>query len=257
MQSRALALAVASATLSLVLLSVHEARAVVATVTPLLVGASPFLTTPARALIWGYSDIRALATDGRTGTMIFLLFFLAIIGIFGALYHVRRHRQEKKTSELMAMINQEEKSPTLEPGEAYLITQGQARALKVFDEELKKGSRGLCISRTHPNKLKETMDLKSASLVWLSKEEEGGEGSLLQSLSVRISKFVYGKTKGIVLLDGLEYLVLQNDFPKVLKFLQRVKDMLAAKGAKLLLPVDLHALVESQRAMLTREFKQL
>ncbi len=250
MLSRGFATAVAFAVMTLVFLTFQEARAVLAALTP-------FLEVHRRALTEGYIDVSALATDGQTGTMIFLLFLMAIMGVTGALYQVRRHRREKKASELMSMISHVEKPPALEPGEAYLVTQGQARALSVFQEELRKGYRGLCISRTHPNKLREPMDMKSASMVWLSQGEEGAEENLLRDLSVRVSKFVYGRSKAIVLLDGLEYLILQNDFPKVLKFLQRLKDMLAAKGARLLLPVDLHALVESQRALLTREFKTL
>jgi hypothetical protein len=195
-----------------------------------------------------------LQSDGRFGTMIFLLFALAIMATLLALHTLRLRRNEKKSSQLKALVQTTDRTPVLAPGEAYLVAQGNARALKVFDDELKKGYRGLCISRTHPRKLREAYELRNATLVWLSAE---GGGDELQDLSVKVSKFVYGRTKGIVLLDGLEYLILQNDFPRVMKFLQNIKDMLQARGAKMLLPVDLHALVEGQRALLTREFKTL
>lgn len=198
--------------------------------------------------------LAALELNGRFGTMIFLLFALAILGVFLALHSIRRRRMEKKSSQLKALVQTTDRTPVLDAGEAYIVAQGNARALKVFDDELKKGYRGLCISRTHPRKLKEGYELRNATLVWLTADEGADE---LRGLSVKVSKFVYGRSKGIVLLDGLEYLILQNDFPKVVKFLQNIKDMLQAKGAKMLLPLDLHALVENQRALLTREFKTL
>ncbi len=61
----------------------------------------------------------------------------------------------------------------------------------------------------------------------------------------------------MVLLDGVEYLFVQNSFTEVMRLLQDLKDALPHSGSKLIIPIDLLALVERQRALLTREFLQI
>jgi hypothetical protein len=218
---------------------------------------TPLLRQPLLPWAGGIDPRGAVAAvEGKMGTMTFLLFALALVAMLFGLHQIRRQRRERRASQLRALMAVVEKPAGLEPGEAYIVTQGTGRALKVFADELRSGVRGLCISRIHPSKLKQSEELKTATFIWLTHDSPNDSLSL-QDLSVRVSKFVYTKAKGVVLLDGLEYLILQNDFPKVMKFLQNIRDMLAAKGAKLLVPVDLHALVESHRAMLMREFRQL
>jgi hypothetical protein len=61
----------------------------------------------------------------------------------------------------------------------------------------------------------------------------------------------------IVMLDGIEYLIVQNDFSKVIKFVQTLKDTISIGRSKLLIPFNLAALEESRRALLTRDLELL
>ncbi|MBU7046848.1 MAG: DUF835 domain-containing protein [Theionarchaea archaeon] len=70
-----------------------------------------------------------------------------------------------------------------------------------------------------------------------------------------INHFVKTNTKCAILLDGLEYLILQNDFDTVLKFIYTVMDYIALHNAILLLPLSPQTLSQSQIKMLERELE--
>ncbi len=192
-------------------------------------------------------------------TMFLLLFTTSLVGLYVAARHVRRSGSGFMMNALSGDTAKAEKAPELEAGTVYLVTQGQNKALKTFVQELKKGRPGLCITRTYPEKLIQSWDLKGAKVFWLSNEQENGRGAIvsLDSLSSRITEFLTGQEPGVVLLDGVEYLFVQNSFTEVMRLLQDLKDALPHSGSKLIIPIDLLALVERQRALLTREFLQI
>jgi tetratricopeptide (TPR) repeat protein len=67
-----------------------------------------------------------------------------------------------------------------------------------------------------------------------------------------IKDFVTEHKDCVVLLDGLEYLILQNNFENVLKFVELLKDDIALNDAVLLLPIDPATLDTKQMALLER-----
>lgn len=213
--------------------------------------ALPFADLPADSV---------LQSPERAVTMFLLLFMTTLVGLYLAVRHLK-HSRSRFWGELRSEPPKVERHPDLEAGEAYLVTQGQQKALKVFSQELKKGHRGLCISRTFPEKLQESWDLEGAQLHWLANGQDQEEGALatLEDLSRRVEAFLEegGEERGVILLDGVEYLFVQNSFTEVMKLLQDLKDAMPARGGKLLLPIDLLSLVERQRALLTREFRQI
>lgn len=191
-------------------------------------------------------------------TMFLLLFMTSLVGLYIGVRYLR-HNRIGFTREFLRPETKVDRTPELERGEAYLVTQGQNRAMKVFSQELRKGHKGLCVSRTYPNKLKESWDLDGAQLYWLANEDGREEGSVnsLTELSEKVQGFLSAEEKGIILLDGVEYLSVQNSFTEVMKLLQSLKDAIPGRGHTLLIPIDLLALVERQRALLTREFRQI
>jgi hypothetical protein len=196
-------------------------------------------------------------SQDRAATMFLLLFVTSLVGLYIAARHVRRRNGFH--GEDAPPVSKSERPLDLEPGEAYLVTQGQTKALKVFTQELKKGHPGLCITRTYPDKLRGSWDLEGAKVYWLTngQAEDRGAVNSLDDLAQKINAFISKQEKGAILLDGVEYLFVQNSFTEVMKLLQNLKDTMPASGAKLIIPIDLLALVERQRALLAREFRQI
>lgn len=190
-------------------------------------------------------------------TMFLLLFMTSLVGLYVASRELKRGGRGFLPGPGVEPAKSE-KPPELEPGLAYLVTQGHSRALKLFTREIQKGRPGLCVTRTFPENLRQSWDLEGATVVWLANGPAESREAVdsLESLSRRLHDFLAETDHGIILLDGVEYLFVHNSFTEVMKLLQSVKDALPPGGAQLILPVDLLALVERQRALLTREFPQ-
>ncbi len=69
--------------------------------------------------------------------------------------------------------------------------------------------------------------------------------------------FVSGKEDSVVLLDGLEYLLVQNDPQKVVKFIQVLVDSASVHHSKLLISFDVKAVNEAVRALITRDLQSV
>ncbi|MFQ5552842.1 MAG: DUF835 domain-containing protein [Thermoplasmata archaeon] len=200
-----------------------------------------------------------VADSERMATMFLLLFVTSLVGLYMASRYLKRKGAGFSKETMGKTKPRSERVIELEPGEAYLVTQGQNRAMKVFTQALSKGHPGLCITRTYPDKLKESWDLDGAQVYWLTDDGTKAKGAVqsLEDMQMRVSKFLDGGEKGVILLDGLEYLFVQYSFTEVMKLLQSLRDAMPSSGARLIIPIDLLALVRRQRALLTREFRQL
>lgn len=69
-----------------------------------------------------------------------------------------------------------------------------------------------------------------------------------------LSSFINSTTKDkIILLDGLEYLIGQNDFETIMRFIQLVNELVNTSNTCILVPIHPAALTERQKGLLERE----
>jgi archaellum biogenesis ATPase FlaH len=54
------------------------------------------------------------------------------------------------------------------------------------------------------------------------------------------------------MLDGLEYLLVNNDFSRLLKFIEYINELVMQNSALLLISIDQRALDEREMALLER-----
>ena len=62
---------------------------------------------------------------------------------------------------------------------------------------------------------------------------------------------------GVVLLDGLEYLISNNDFNKVLRVIDQVNDHISQSKSLMIVPVDPRAFSQKELALLERNTEKL
>lgn len=204
-----------------------------------------FLATPLSDPVGGV-DLRVVA---------FGLFSVALLA-FLLLVWGRRSR----TREEDAAMEEPKPVPPLvaDPGTTVAVLGEKPHAaFQKFAGDVRAGAPGLCITRIRPADARERYDLPPVPMHWLSRSF--GEDTLnptnLGAIVELVRKHIAGKPGGVVLLDGFEYLYTQNDFGKLVKFVQALADVAAEHKAVLLLPLDPRVLSEERRAVLLRDLR--
>lgn len=146
----------------------------------------------------------------------------------------------------------------LDSGCSYLIEEEAPRkSYDIFVKHLAKGFDGLCITREFPDKIRKQYSLKTTPILWLTRT--GKEGCIgpekLSELYHKINNFLIASKKGIIMLSGLEYLISQNSFSSVLKFVQLLRDQIAIHGSVLLAPISPLTVEERELKLIEREFE--
>lgn len=148
----------------------------------------------------------------------------------------------------------------IKPGLGYIIKEEKPdRSFKLFRELIKRDIHGLCISRVHPKRIQDEFKIEGVPILWLSAESPNKEEiivpTFLPQLNTIIIDFIQKYDKVIILLEGIEYLIDQNDFKAVLSLIHSLNDNIMGSNASLLIPLDPLIFNERELHMLTRDFK--
>ncbi|MCG7840552.1 MAG: DUF835 domain-containing protein, partial [Methanomassiliicoccales archaeon] len=143
----------------------------------------------------------------------------------------------------------------LQGGYSYLIKDDRSdRSYQLFIEQLNKGTKGFCVTRNYPLKIRSKYEMNDTPIIWLS--NVGKEDSLrpkdLEKLSYSLEQFL-NKEKGVVLLDGLEYLITNNNFLTVLRFVQSLRDQVAINNSIMLMVLNPSTLDANELTLLEKE----
>lgn len=156
----------------------------------------------------------------------------------------------------------------LTPGWSYVIKEERPdKSFALFTTLLSSGARGLCISRTHPDILKQKYKFDAETL-WLTKTETAqAAGNVkgteyvspnnLAHLASSIREFLGKGENGAVIIEGLEYLNTQNDFKSVLKFVQLINEQVVLDKGFLLIPVAEGTMDLKDFSLIEREMSQV
>ncbi len=121
------------------------------------------------------------------------------------------------------------------------------------------GRPSLVVSRRHPAKIRKERDMEDVRVVWLSHTpgEDFHNPTALGGLNKLICKFIQDNDRSAVLLDGLEYLILNNNFVQTLLFVEHVNEFVMQKPALVLIPINPEALEPKEMALLERNLELL
>lgn len=144
----------------------------------------------------------------------------------------------------------------LERSFSYLVEEDKPEtSYTLFLDALNKGMKGYCVTRNYPAKIRTKFDLKDTPVIWLS--NVGRDNAIrpkdLEKLSLSLEQFLSQPDGGIVLLDGLEYLITNNNFITVLRLIQSLRDQVAINQSILLMAVNRSTLESHQLNLLERE----
>lgn len=156
-----------------------------------------------------------------------------------------------------------EKSKGLEllDGHCYLIEEEKLKtSIKLFKKMLNSGYNGLCITRTNPKQLKAKKGLEDVPIIWLTQKESETERTIppiLERVIYEIGNYFKTEEKGCMILDGIEFLISNNNFDGVLRFIRRLIDDVSETKSVLMVTVGPHTLKERELKILEREMEKI
>ena len=115
-------------------------------------------------------------------------------------------------------------------------------------------AQGLVVTRQYPNDLRSGLYLQTTPIVWLSTVagKDNLDPAKLSLLTDMLVNFMERSQNGIVLVDGIEYLVTSNDFPRVLRAVERWTETAMASSTRLIITVDPRAFDDRDLAVLEK-----
>ncbi|HYM39659.1 MAG TPA: DnaA/Hda family protein [Thermoplasmata archaeon] len=147
----------------------------------------------------------------------------------------------------------------LRSGRSYLIEEDRPEhAYRLFLKAAEGGKNGLLITRTNPKRVREIIALDSVRVLWLTDREGSKEETIapaLERIVYEIEGFMAKRPQGSVMLDGVEYLVSNNSFDAVLKFVRRLVDTVSEGRHILLISRGPATGKEQELRMLEREME--
>lgn len=152
---------------------------------------------------------------------------------------------------------------TLRAGTVYMIVGRVSRPAYHLFLRASADRRGLIVTRVPPATLRRRHALGDTPVTWLGRIPGGWRTSLTSYLPTNLGGIHDGIAKhlegqgGVVLLDGLEYLLTENEFPKVVRFLQKAVATAAQHRGVIIVPFDIDTVSAKKEAVLTRNIEVL
>jgi hypothetical protein len=150
-----------------------------------------------------------------------------------------------------------------ENGFSYLIEENRPDFCFNIFARLAENSKknGLCICRINPAiiRRKYTFD-ESLSMLWLTDRESSKESTISPSLESMIyvaEEFIDKNEEAVILLDGIEYLISNNGFNPVLRFIRRLIDKISETNTILIIGVGSKSINEQELKLLEREMNPI
>ncbi len=127
---------------------------------------------------------------------------------------------------------------------------------RMFISEVESGSRGLMITNLHPDQVRERYGQVKAPIMWLSGQpgQDRLDPAALTIIQHTMVDFIQKGDKSIILLDGLDYLISENQLEKVLKMIYAVHDAVVVSGSKFIVPIDPLTIDGKDLAFIEKEF---
>ena len=148
----------------------------------------------------------------------------------------------------------------IEERTSYLVEESKPiLSFKLFNNEIKAGRKAMCITRQNPKRLRDKYQWENVPIIWLTnnnlEKEHCIDPTNLSRLSIEMVNFIQDSNNGIILLEGLEYLISQNSYQFILRFIQLINDKIMLSNCIIIITIDPLILSERELHLLERDMK--
>jgi CheY-like chemotaxis protein len=158
----------------------------------------------------------------------------------------------------MENARQSAKLYDLHKGYAYLVRETKPKkSFEVFVDQVTHNIQGLCVTRQHPSTIRKEWGIDKTPIIWLSNQlgKVYINPTNIGILSDTIIRFVEKSGDSVVLIDGVEFLIVNNDFEKVLRMIHHVTEAVMENKSRLIVSVDPRTLSVRELALLERNME--
>lgn len=146
------------------------------------------------------------------------------------------------------------------PGHCYLVEEERPMYSNVLlSRKMDEGYRGLVITRLNPKRLRDEFKVEP-EILWLTDKESTQEktvGPSLEMIIHVIQEFMAGEEHGMIVLDGIQYLISNTNFEAVLRFIRSLIDEISESDDILAISVSPDTLKPQELSILEREMEVL
>ena len=116
-------------------------------------------------------------------------------------------------------------------------------------------TQGLIITRQYPDEVRKEHFMQTTPILWLSTvpTENAIDPAKLTLLTDYLIHFMDSSQNGVILVDGLEYMITSNDFPRTLKAVDRWTEMAMTSRTRIIISIDRRAFDPKELAFLERD----
>lgn len=113
-------------------------------------------------------------------------------------------------------------------------------------------AQGLIVTRQYPGDIRSQFFIQTTPIVWLSTVagEDNLDPAKLSLLTDMLSNFMERAQNGVILVDGIEYLMTSNEFSRVLKTVDRWSEIAMTSSSRLIISLDPRAFEPRELALL-------
>jgi DNA-binding response OmpR family regulator len=146
----------------------------------------------------------------------------------------------------------------LKRGMSYIVKEQKAvKSFEMFTDQVTHNIQGLCITRQYPAAVRQEWGLEETPIIWLSNQlgKVYVNPANIGILGDTIIRFIEKSDDSIVLIDGIEFLIVNNGFDKVLKMIHRITEVAMEQKSRIIISVDPRALEVREMALLERNME--
>jgi len=147
-------------------------------------------------------------------------------------------------------------------GSSYLIKAEEPdRLYRIFNSLVGGMDGGLCISRSFPQKMRDRYDVTGGDFIWMTTNTVGHDRCVnptnISMVHMAIMDFIRQTPRGIVTLEGVEYLISNNGFDPILRLLHALNDKVTVSDCIFLVTMDEQTLAPREMRILEKDFDQV
>lgn len=172
-----------------------------------------------------------------------------------SLFNIGKRPKESEGKEKAAKAA---KKYELRPGLSYVVKEQKAvRSFEIFTDQVTHNIQGLCITRQYPAIVRQEWALEETPIIWLSNQlgKVYVNPANIGILGDTIIRFIEKSDDSVVMIDGIEFLIVNNGFDKVLKMIHRITEVVMEYKSRLIISVDPRALDVREMALLERNME--